>query len=86
VLPAAKFQFAQRRGVKRIGTEAIAVANRTDLFEPALGTFVLRDRDGTVGLCVWTVYYGLLLTLENLAPLLPAHSRGSSGNPCLRVL
>jgi hypothetical protein len=48
VPPAAKFKLAKRRGVERICGEAIAVGNRADLFEPTLGTLVLRDRDGAV--------------------------------------
>src|SRR5262249_51058046 len=48
VPPAAQLELAERREVERIGGEAIAVGDRADRFEPALGTLVLRDGDGAV--------------------------------------
>src|SRR5260370_4317699 len=44
VSPAAKLKLAERRGVKRIGGEAISVFDRADRLEPALQTVALRDR------------------------------------------
>src|SRR5215467_2834250 len=46
--PASKLELAKRCEVERIGGEPADVTNRADLFEPAVGTFVLRDRDGAV--------------------------------------
>ena len=48
IAAAAEFEFAERRMVERVGGEAIAVDDGANLFEPALGTFVLRDGDGAV--------------------------------------
>ena len=47
-LPLRKFELAERGGVERIVGEAIAVGDGADLFEPALWTVALRDRDGAV--------------------------------------
>src|SRR5262249_4171593 len=46
VSPAAQLKLPKRRRVKRIARKAIAILDRTDRLEPALRTFVLRDRNG----------------------------------------
>ncbi len=46
--PAAKVKLTERRVVKWVGGEVIAVGERTDLFEPALGSLKLRNGDGTI--------------------------------------
>src|SRR6266700_1165048 len=43
---AAQLQLTERGEVERIGGEAIAVGNRTDLLEPPPGALVLRTGDG----------------------------------------
>jgi hypothetical protein len=48
ISPVVKFELAERGVVERVGGEAVAVENRPNLFEPALGTGLLRDGDGPV--------------------------------------
>jgi len=45
---AAKLELAERRRVERICSEAIAVGNGADRFEPTLRSLALRDRNGAV--------------------------------------
>ena len=45
---AAKFEFAECRGVERIAGEASAIGDRADLFKPTLGSFELPDRDRSI--------------------------------------
>jgi hypothetical protein len=49
----AKLELAKCRGVERICGEAITVGDRADLFEPALGTLGLCDRNGAVECNDW---------------------------------
>src|SRR5579872_5991181 len=44
----AKLELAQRRKVEGIGGEALAVGDRADLLEAALGTLMLSDSNGPV--------------------------------------
>ena len=53
VSPAAQLKLAKRRRIKRVAAEAIAVLDRTDHFEAALRTFLLRDRYGAVECHHW---------------------------------
>ena len=50
---AAQLKLAKRRRIKRVAAEAIAVLDRTDHFEAALRTFLLRDRYGAVECHHW---------------------------------
>src|SRR5262249_10404299 len=50
---AAQLKLAKRRRIKRVAGEAIAVLDRTDHFEAALRTFLLRDRYGAVECHHW---------------------------------
>src|SRR5579862_6275159 len=44
----ARFKFAERGMVKGIAGETLRIGDGANLFEPALGTFMLRDGDGAV--------------------------------------
>ena len=47
--PAApKLHVAESREVERVFSEAVAVDNRPNFFEPALGTRLLRDGNGAI--------------------------------------
>ena len=48
VPPTAQFKLAKGRRVKWIASEAIAILDRADRFEPTLRTIALRDRNGAV--------------------------------------
>jgi hypothetical protein len=48
VPPTAQLKLAKGRRVKWIASEAIAILDRVDRFEPTLRTIALRDRNGAV--------------------------------------
>jgi hypothetical protein len=48
VPPTAQLKLAKGRRVKWIASQAIAILDRADRFEPMLRTIALRDRNGAV--------------------------------------
>jgi len=48
VAPTAQLKLAKGRRVKWIASEAIAILDRADRFEPMLRAIALRDRNGAV--------------------------------------
>ena len=48
VAPTAQLKLAKSRRVKWIASEAVAILDRANRFEPTLRTIALRDRNGAV--------------------------------------